>query len=92
MRAREPSTPGACKLQIAQAGTLRDPKTTITVQARTGAVHQAPRSNSERDVDHRFRCAGCAAATAGTRASQPPGDRRPEGRPIANGAPAAGVP
>jgi N-acetylmuramoyl-L-alanine amidase len=41
---------GIRTLQIAQAGTLRDPKTVVTVQLATGAAHAAPQSDNNRDV------------------------------------------
>jgi N-acetylmuramoyl-L-alanine amidase len=41
---------GIRTLQIAQAGTLRDPKTVVTVQLVAGATHAAPQSDNNLDV------------------------------------------
>jgi N-acetylmuramoyl-L-alanine amidase len=41
---------GVRSIAIAQSGTARDPKTTITVTMMPGASHEAPRSNDDRDV------------------------------------------
>lgn len=55
---------GIRALQIAQAGTVRDPKTLVTVQLLPGAAHEAPRSNDDRDVVLAFSGAGAPAPQA----------------------------
>jgi N-acetylmuramoyl-L-alanine amidase len=47
---RQVNAGGIRSLQIAQTGTIRDPKTIVTVQLLPGAAHEAPRSNDDRDV------------------------------------------
>ncbi len=49
---------GIRTLQIAQTGTVRAPKTVVTVQLAPGAVHEIPRSNNDRDVAIAFDGAG----------------------------------
>jgi N-acetylmuramoyl-L-alanine amidase len=51
---------GIRTLQIAQTGTAREPKAIVTVQLAPGAVHEAPRSNNDRDVAITFGAAGSA--------------------------------
>src|SRR6185437_11469267 len=41
---------GIASLQIAQTGTVRDPKTVVTIALLPGAVHDVPRSDNQRDV------------------------------------------
>jgi N-acetylmuramoyl-L-alanine amidase len=55
---------GIRAMQIAQAGTIRDPKTLVTVQLLPGAAHEAPRSNDDRDVVLAFSGAGPSAPQA----------------------------
>jgi N-acetylmuramoyl-L-alanine amidase len=82
---------GIRTLQIAQTGTLREPKTTVTVQLAPGAFHQAPRSNNERDVAIAFDAAGAPpqpqAPAPATSTAQTPGsaDQSQTGGPAAAG-------
>lgn len=46
---RQVGAGGVREMQIAQAGTARDPKTLVTLQLTPGASAQAPRSNDNRD-------------------------------------------
>lgn len=41
---------GIRTVQVAQTGTVRDPKTEVTIALLPGAVHDVPRSNDDRDV------------------------------------------
>jgi N-acetylmuramoyl-L-alanine amidase len=52
---------GVRNIAIAQTGTLRDPKTVVTVQLMPGASHEAPRSNDDRDVVLGFGGSGAPA-------------------------------
>lgn len=53
---------GIRTLQIAQTGTVRDPKTVVTVSLAPGAVHDVPRSNDDRDVVISFASSPAAAS------------------------------
>jgi N-acetylmuramoyl-L-alanine amidase len=52
---------GIRTLQIVQTGTLRDPKTLVTVQLAPGAVYDVPRSNDDRDIVISFASSAAAA-------------------------------
>lgn len=85
---------GIRTLQIAQTGTLRDPKTIVTVQLAPGAVHDVPRSNDDRDVVISFASSAAAARapvqTAVTAAAPPPAPA--PGTPANDAGTAAGAP
>lgn len=62
---------GIRALQIVQTGTVRDPKTLVTVQLLPGAAHEAPRSNDDRDVVLAFSGGGSSAPQAVAQQPQP---------------------
>lgn len=79
---REVNAGGIGTLQIEQSGTVRDPKTVVTVSLLPGAVHDVPRSNDERDVVISF------AGPGGAPPAAPPAAASGQTAP-ANAAPAA---
>ncbi|HVA34174.1 MAG TPA: N-acetylmuramoyl-L-alanine amidase [Candidatus Baltobacteraceae bacterium] len=64
---------GVRSIQIAQAGTVRDPKTMLTVRLSPGATLQPPRSNDDRDVVLSFSGPGPAAPPMAAQAPSMPG-------------------
>ena len=65
--ARQVNAGGVKTVTIAQAGTVRDPKTLVTVWLAPGASHETPRSNDDRDIVLAFSGPGAQATAA-----QPP--------------------
>jgi N-acetylmuramoyl-L-alanine amidase len=63
---------GIRALQIAQSGTVRDPKTLVTVQLLPGAAYEAPHSNDDRDVVLAFSGAAGSAPQAVAQQPAPP--------------------
>ena len=63
---------GIRTVQISQSGSVRDPKTLLSVQLAPGAVHDVPRSNDDRDVVISF--ASSAAQAQATQAPPVPAD------------------
>ncbi|HKU81664.1 MAG TPA: N-acetylmuramoyl-L-alanine amidase [Candidatus Tumulicola sp.] len=79
---------GIRSLQVEQSGTVRDPKTTVTIALLPGAVHDVPRSNDERDVVISFAGPGGAPPAAPPIATSqaPPDAAAPPNAAPANGA------
>ncbi|MGA8535073.1 MAG: N-acetylmuramoyl-L-alanine amidase [Candidatus Tumulicola sp.] len=86
---------GIRTLQIAQAGTIREPKTIVTVQLAPGASHDVPRNNNERDVTIAFSASGTTASTppapqdAATAEPATSSDQTPTGAPVTAPGPAS---
>jgi len=55
---------GVRSIAIAQSGTIRDPRTLVTVALAPGASYAVPRSNDDRDAVLEFGAAGTAAPPA----------------------------
>ena len=73
---------GIRTVQISQSGSVRDPKTLLSVQLAPGAVHDVPRSNDDRDVVISF-------ASSATQAQATPAPAAPADATQAQTAPAA---
>jgi N-acetylmuramoyl-L-alanine amidase len=79
---------GIRTMQIEQTGTIRDPKTIVTVQLAPGAVPAPPRSNNDRDVDITF-SGGSQVGQAPAVPVQVPNPEQPQpGAPAIPGGPA----
>jgi N-acetylmuramoyl-L-alanine amidase len=83
---------GIRSLQIAQSGSVRDPKTTMTIQLAPSAVHDVPRSNDDRDVVFSFASSAAQAQTAqATPAAVAPADQTAGVAPATGPATVTGV-
>jgi N-acetylmuramoyl-L-alanine amidase len=87
---------GVRTLLIAQSGTLRDPKTLVTVELAPGSLYEPPRSNDERDVVLSFSGAGSPASvavaqTAPALQETPAASSEPSATPAAGAALVSGV-
>ena len=75
---RAVGTGGVRTVQVAQSGTIRDPKTLVTVNLAPGATHDPPRSNDDRDVVLSFAASGSSPPASVAQApSQPSGPSAP---------------
>lgn len=75
---------GVRTMQISQTGTLRDPKTLVTVQLAPGALHDVARITSDRSVELGFSGSGSAApapSVAAVAAAAPASAQAPEAQP-----------
>jgi N-acetylmuramoyl-L-alanine amidase len=89
---RNVGTGGVHSITVAQSGSVRAPKTTVTVQLVTGATVAPVRSNDERDVVLAFSGGGegatVAAAPPQASSASPtpePGPAQPQGAPVQGG-------
>ncbi len=86
---RNVNSGGIRTLQISQTGTVRAPKTIVTVQLMPGAVHETPRSNNERDVEIAFDVSGSPTQPQAQAQTMPQQAPSVSGESQTNAAPAA---